>query len=681
MGGSGSHSDLQQLYSRLRLLGGLLYSSSEFRKLITDLSVVARDIFADAASNVASVAGSAAEQIHPSEEQLAQLDSSAPETFASREEGAKASKDFPAESSKLQKQASEKSKDVAADARRKAYKAGDDVQEYLKQKFPKQRRDAVINRMKKIIRDIQGNEEFQEAAEFVLTLVRDYAAKLRDATAGETKKSSEMSYNTHFQAAMDKVKEILTVFANGKSPDHVKQALNQVVEDINSDDDLNAFYRDVTGFLQHMLAEPTFTISDAADSEAHELFDRSKALLEQKKDTYRPHVEKLFDELHEFLTAIQKDKANVRVSEASKRVFNDLVISPTGKNAAATTSGFGFTDSPFTRLPYGYRLRKKVVRDLIDIILPQCIAELKYIPVPRIEYQDMDYDLILENVVLESENFVPERLLFEAHTRAEYTEDPYVVMKAHYSGYTRVRVQKLRFSVHDLAFVVRKKTGLIPFRDKGRGDIEVECTVDVVLDSARGLLDSDDSEEGTDPSPNNAWEDDDEHDSYFHVRSVHATLTKFDYNYYDAYHTWAAALLAPFIRSAVKNVVGRMLEEKIYDAVGWADREIYALGERMRVASIASDGNVEGWVRAVLSRSKGRRGGQMGARGGRGGRDGRGGWVVTVGTEDEEGLFPGEHAPGAVVSEFLGGGRTRAGAGRGGGGGDGWRSDVFNLYY
>lgn len=34
----GSRSDMQELYNRLRLLGGLLFSSPEFRKMISDFS-------------------------------------------------------------------------------------------------------------------------------------------------------------------------------------------------------------------------------------------------------------------------------------------------------------------------------------------------------------------------------------------------------------------------------------------------------------------------------------------------------------------------------------------------------------------------------------------------------------------------------------------------------------------
>jgi hypothetical protein len=93
-------------------------------------------------------------------------------------------------------------------------------------------------------------------------------------------------------------------------------------------------------------------------------------------------MENLFDEIKSFRDAIINDRENRRVVEASKKVFNDLVI----VDRHGRFKGF----------------KKRVLRDIGDVILPRIIGEIKYIPMPRIEYQDRDYDLILENVILES---------------------------------------------------------------------------------------------------------------------------------------------------------------------------------------------------------------------------------------------------------------------------------------
>lgn len=180
------------------------------------------------------------------------------------------------------------------------------------------------------------------------------------------------------------------VFADGKSLDDISDALQQVIDDIQNDPELQDFYNDATSFLKRALTDKNFITSDAADAEAHSLYDRSQQLLHSKESRYRPDIERLFDEVKSFGDAIVNDRENQRVVETSKKVFNDLVV----LDANGAFKGF----------------RKKVVRDIIDVILPRFIGEVRYIPMPRIEYQDRDFDLILENVILESgmlESYLP----------------------------------------------------------------------------------------------------------------------------------------------------------------------------------------------------------------------------------------------------------------------------------
>jgi hypothetical protein len=149
--------DSKKALKQLRTLGDLIYSNSEFRKLLTDANVLFRDMFADAASKAADVAsdaahqaGQTAESLRPSQDELNNIDNAAnggqdgdkepPSTDEVKDKASKAGQD-----------AKKKGKDAKKTAQKKGKQTRDDVQEYLKQKFPKQRQDAVVNRLKKVI--------------------------------------------------------------------------------------------------------------------------------------------------------------------------------------------------------------------------------------------------------------------------------------------------------------------------------------------------------------------------------------------------------------------------------------------------------------------------------------------------------------------------------------------------
>lgn len=267
------------------------------------------------------------------------------------------------------------------------------------------------------------------------------------------------------------------------------------------------------------------------------------------------------------------------------------------------------------------------------------------------------------SLIIQLEHFLPHRLLFEAHTRADYTSE--YNFTSHYSGYTRVHISNINLFLRDASFVLRKKTGLIPFSDRGFFDLFLDASADIVLDNA---------------NYDDYFDDDADAESYFHVRSVKVQVNKFKYNY-NAYHTWAATLLSPIIKPIIRGLLSRLLEKKIREGFEAADKELHALAERVRVATIANrgGGSMEAWVRAVVSRPKsGVRGRGIqtstGERGVRIGQGGRNGFAVTIGAEED--LFPGEHGPGAVLSKFGTAEERVLTSGEVGGG---WRNDIFNV--
>lgn len=63
--------DGEQAVEHLRTLGKLIFTNSEFRKLLKDVGILGRDVAADAAAKAADAA-------RPSEDQLNQVDETAP---------------------------------------------------------------------------------------------------------------------------------------------------------------------------------------------------------------------------------------------------------------------------------------------------------------------------------------------------------------------------------------------------------------------------------------------------------------------------------------------------------------------------------------------------------------------------------------------------------------------------
>jgi hypothetical protein len=133
--------------------------------------VVGRDIFADAAMQVAAAASQVAESAKSADvdvDEVANID---------------------------RKAVKEKGIAAAESSRKAVTQFRDDLEQYLREKFPKQRRDAVINRLKKVIQDIQQNPEFQETIDFTVDLVRRYATRVKESIVKEEQEEEPKPYD------------------------------------------------------------------------------------------------------------------------------------------------------------------------------------------------------------------------------------------------------------------------------------------------------------------------------------------------------------------------------------------------------------------------------------------------------------------------------------------------------
>ena len=149
--------DSKKAAKQLRTLAELIYSNSEFRKLLSDINIVFRDIFADATSKVADLASDAArkasetaEHQRPSQGELNNVDRPA-EEGQHKDKKAPTAEDVKQAGAQLSSQAKTKGKEVTKQVQKKGKEMKDDVQEYLNKKFPKQRQDAIVNRLKKAL--------------------------------------------------------------------------------------------------------------------------------------------------------------------------------------------------------------------------------------------------------------------------------------------------------------------------------------------------------------------------------------------------------------------------------------------------------------------------------------------------------------------------------------------------
>jgi hypothetical protein len=214
----------------LRTLGTLIISNGQFRKLLNDAVVLLRDIAGDAATKTAN-------KVNPSEDQLANIDRPADDNTwhevpdmsrgnlqgqlkdkipfgkkdaknvagdvsqATHPDGSRDPTDTAQLGAREGQQGGQQGLDAQAGVNTAKEKLSENIPEedkqrarevkdrqrerlnnYLRSKMPQERREQTIWRLKKMIVEVQGHQDYQRAIETILRLAEEYAGHTKNLT-------------------------------------------------------------------------------------------------------------------------------------------------------------------------------------------------------------------------------------------------------------------------------------------------------------------------------------------------------------------------------------------------------------------------------------------------------------------------------------------------------------------
>ncbi|KAK1751636.1 hypothetical protein QBC47DRAFT_433602 [Echria macrotheca] len=483
-----------QALEGLRTLGTLIITNGQFRKLLKDASLLARDIAGDAASNAAA-------RVKPAEEDLAQIDrpaddntwhdapqinrdalkekvsgiykgdaredakhvanaatanahpsgSSDPKDLAAiaaqdrqngTASGVNAQAGLNAATNVIQQKVDENVDDDTkekARAKREEYRAR--VKEYFNKKVPQERREQTIWRLKKMVVECQQHPDYQNAIQTLLNLAEEYGGHANRLTQGGTGTVKE-TRSALAQAEGD-LKTLIERFANGTSTDDLWASINTIYEDADKDEDLKNWFRSMNRYIRRCLQEQGYILDDASNEEWNRLYDHGNYLLRHK---YRSHTDRIADEIKFLADQFDQDPLNKSFANSLNKLFNDLGNDENGQPT----------------------FKPHLVKDLTEVIMPAIFENVAYIPIPRIEYSDHQVDAVIENLVLESDNFMPNVLEIASENYMRFGRK---TAKSKSKHSIDARVAGIQMDLRDVSYYIKRKEGFPSLSDTGVANI------------------------------------------------------------------------------------------------------------------------------------------------------------------------------------------------------------------
>ncbi|KAJ6447574.1 hypothetical protein C8R47DRAFT_1231379 [Mycena vitilis] len=376
--------DAQLAAHHLRTLLSLVLTNAEMRKLITDVGTVGRDLLAKSAAK-------AAEAVSPSPDQLARADDPAPhDHFVDKDplSTAKAKAKATTESATAMSDSSDSS-DSEAERGPDGKKLGnlkknimgrfqslhsshkpklDEGRTWLTDEFfPEERRERWIWRGKKVIVECQKHKDYQESVTWLLDTIDAWAARARDVGQG-TKAADVTTQDPSLRSALDLLRTLLERIAGASG--------------------LRRWWTSVGGYVRKVLLQVGYVTEPACSDRARELRVAGRSFYDEK---YKGHFDAVLD--------AASGPAQKALAQDFARLTRDLLFDGDGN----------------------FQFKKKLWEDVRGVILPTLVDKVGYIPIPRIEYTDDSFDLIVENLTLSGRHLFPNIVEVEAHNFARFS--------------------------------------------------------------------------------------------------------------------------------------------------------------------------------------------------------------------------------------------------------------------
>ncbi|PPQ71059.1 hypothetical protein CVT26_011461 [Gymnopilus dilepis] len=605
--------DGQEAVKHLRTLLTLVLTNSEVRKLLSDFSLIGRDL-------LSRTAVKAAETIAPHPDKLANVDQTAPHDQFITEGGRVAG---PNETPVLEARlpGTEKTirhhpheEDIMVKNEDGTMKPASEIREQARQVNENKgdiANDAVgkaQSEAQKHAEDIQEADSTEEKKRGVMDKMRAFRDGISDRIPQQHKEKASDTY--------DRTKTFLSeeYFPEERRDQFIFRGKKVIMECQKHDDYQNSI-RWLLGYFEEY-AKHGRKAADIAKDHAQDKADTSnlslclreiRTLLErfangQSLDTITSAVDALIDDanrdeaLKEWFSAVDlyirkvllepgyvlepdcnnhanrlREIGRQFYDEKYKNHFDNLFNSISGWFKAMgddpLNKQFGEDWARLTRdllfdSEGSLKFKPELWNDIRKVIMPTLIEQVGYIPIPRIEYSDDSLDLVVENLTLQGRNLFPNIVQLEANNFVKFS--PYNAITDDHHHRIRLTLEQMQADMRDVAFYYRKKTGMPKMKDSGIADVllggqGLSATIELV--SVR-----------KDPT------------SVFRVQDVHVKVDTLKFAIRDSNHDFLYKTLRPLATSLIKRQIQKAIRDAIITGFEYIDGQLVGVRNRMNEA-------------------------------------------------------------------------------------------------
>jgi len=509
---------------------------------LSDLNTIGRQVFADTANTLSTVAEDAAKQIEPS----------AQETQTLKDPGAN---EDPITTAELENEVTEVS-DVITNGLKKT---GREAGESLKENITGDQKETLVARLKATVMKLRKKTDYADSVSTIGVLIQRYA-KVYSRAIDETISTvqEDVDTNEELDRAIKNGWSLLSSFGDKDAWKELERNVDKVMSHAQKDPEFEDMMVEVSSSIQKMLTDPDFF--DSAADKVEELKEKSKEV-----GTESP--------LRQDIDALLRQ---------AKIVFNSVINDSDISRLLSTSFKLWDILSPAHNV-----VNQDLFTDTYTVFIPLLIQAIQYVPIPRLEIAVPEIDLLLENLILEpgrtinNTSFLPFRLKVETQNDLSITKARFRTVSTVTSNVT-VKLQGLSIRADEVGFWLRTHKGLLRLADEGIASFELDDRgIDIEFDVEIGK---------------------ERLEKILTLKRVRVKIHHLSYTLRKSKFACLAWLFKPLIRPIIRKVIERQLATSIAEFFHAANRELLFARERLRATQISDPQDLKTFVKAVITR-------------------------------------------------------------------------------
>ncbi|CAG8981710.1 hypothetical protein HYALB_00012862 [Hymenoscyphus albidus] len=611
--------DVSAGYESIRTVATLLLSNSSFRLFLTDLTTISKQVFADTANTLSTVASEAADQVEPSNSENAALKSKSTENVSTHHTPPK----------------TPTTQDLEEDAEQIAIVVTDGLKQTAGEALTSTRdnltaeenKSTMLRHLKAAVARLTQKPDYNSSVSTLSTLIQRYAkvySRALDKTLSIVQ--DDVETNDELDRAAKNGWLLLSTFGSKKEWEELERRFNAVMSHASKDPEFENMMEELASSIQKMFTDPEF-------------FDEPSTAVDALKEKHSETGESANE------SPLKKDTE--RLLQQGKRTFHSVLNDQDVSTLLSTSFKLWQILNPLN-----VHSNTELFQDSYTIFIPMLIQAIQFIPIPRLEISAPEVDLLLENLIIEpgrtinNSSFLPFRLKVETYNDLTIHKRRFRTVSTVASLVT-VKIQGLSVRADEVGYWMRAHSGLLWLADEGIASFELdERGIDIELDIEVGK---------------------ERLAKVLSLRDVRVKIHHLSYKLRRSKFSCLAWLLKPFMRPILRKVLERQVATAIAGVVHAANREVLYARERLRATRISEPKDIMTFIRAVMARLTPEEDPDLYAS------------VGVAGTSNVRGsVFAGKYAPGSVVKLWEEE-ASRAGEVVDDNAGRGWRNDIFDV--